>query len=371
MKKVVLSGYYGFNNIGDEAVLASMIQAIKSEIPDVEITVLSHDPGKTGKQYGVKSVNRWRLNQILPVLKGCDLFISGGGSLLQDVTGPKSIIYYLALIRMARFLGKPVMIYAQGIGPVQRSWARKLTGRVLNKVDLITVRDEESRADLESMGVCRPPVKVTVDPVLGWEKPTGRVLPDSLKSLDLARGNCIGISLRSWPGLNGLELAELGDYLVQKGFQVVFLPFHFPGDIAVCREVAKLMKEESHIIKENLSALDMMDVVGKMHLVIGMRLHALIMSGAQGIPFVAISYDPKVERFSRLMGQAVACSVENMSCQDLRKVVEQILADYSLIKETLRDKGAVYRSKARQTAKWAAQLMNNCLPDIKEVTYEE
>jgi polysaccharide pyruvyl transferase CsaB len=358
-KKVVISGYYGFNNIGDEAVLASVIQALRREMPGLDITVLSHDPLKTEKEYGVKAANRWRIAQIWPVLKGCDLFISGGGSLLQDVTGPKSILYYLALIWMACFLKKPVMIYAQGIGPVKRPWARKLMGLVLNKVDLISVRDEESRADLEAMRISRPPVKVTVDPVMGLEEPKERVLPESLKHLDRTKGKLAGISLRHWPGLKHEELAELGDFLVRRGFQVVFLPFHFPGDIAVCREVAKLMKEKSYLIKDNLSALDMMNVVGEMDLVIGMRLHALIMAGAQRVPFAAVSYDPKVERYARQMGQAVACSVETLSCQDLQKVVEQILANYSLIKETLSDKGAACRNQARQTAKWAAELLNN------------
>ncbi|MGI6685692.1 MAG: polysaccharide pyruvyl transferase CsaB [Bacillota bacterium] len=359
MKKVILSGYYGFNNIGDEAVLASIIQALQREIPEVQVTVLSNDPSKTEKQYGVKAVNRWSLPQIIPVLKGCDLFISGGGSLLQDVTGPKSIIYYLALIRLARFFRKPVMIYAQGIGPINRPWARNLVGRVLNKVNLITLRDEDSRADLASMGVTRPPIMVTADPVLGWENQNERVIPENLKNLDWDQGKFVGISLRHWPGLNPGELAELGDYLVKEGFQPIFLPFHFPGDISVCREVAKLMKEESYLIKDNLSALEMMDIIGKMDLVIGMRLHALIMSGAQGVPFVAISYDPKVERFTKQMGQTAACSVENMSCKDLKKIVEQNLENYSLIKEKLLEKGATYRKDAQETAKWAAKLMDN------------
>lgn len=360
MKKIVLSGYYGFNNIGDEAVLAAMIQSLQKEIPDVMITVLSNDPMKTEKQYGVKAVNRWRLEQIISGLRDCDLFISGGGSLLQDVTGKKSILYYLALIYLALIWKKKVMIYAQGIGPVQRPWAKKLMGRVLNKVDLITVRDEVSRDDLALVGVCRPPIVVTVDPVMGWEEPRGRPLPESLQSLPWDEGKFVGISLRHWPGLDLGELADLCDHLVQQGFQMIFLPFHFPGDICVCRDVAKLMKEESYLIKDNLSSAEMMNVVGKMHLVIGMRLHALIMAGTQGIPFVSISYDPKVERFARLMGQVAACSVENMSCSDLKKSVEQILRDYSLIKESLLKKAEACRSEAQETAKLAVKLINNC-----------
>lgn len=356
-KNVVLSGYYGFNNIGDEAVLVSIIQALRRELPDVHITVLSNDPVKTEKQYGVKAVNRWRPEQIAAVLRNCDLFISGGGSLLQDVTGPKSILYYLALIRWAGWWKRPVMIYAQGIGPVKRPWAQKLMGRILNKVDFITVRDDFSRRDLEAVGVNRTPIVVTVDPVMGWEETEEKLIPENLQFLNRGEGKFAGISLRHWAGMDTAQMADLCDHLVEQGFQVIFLPFHFPGDISVCREVAKLMKQKSYLIKDNLTPEVMMQVVGKMHFVIGMRLHALIMAGTQGIPFVAVSYDPKVERYAQLMGQAVACSVETMSCSDLKDVVEQILRDYSLIKEDLLDKALACRSKARETAQLAVKLI--------------
>lgn len=358
MKKIVLSGYYGFNNIGDEAVLASIVQSLKKEIPQVMITVLSNEPIKTRKQYEVESVNRWNLAQIITALRESDLFISGGGSLLQDVTGKKSILYYLALIYLARILKKPVMLYAQGIGPVERPWARKLMGRVLNKVDLITVRDQASCDDLLAVGVLRPPIVVTVDPVMGWEESEDRQLPENLQNFNWTEEKFIGISLRHWPGLNIEELASLSDYLVQIGFKVIFLPFHFPGDISVCRDVAKLMKEKSYLIKDNLSPAEMMEVVGKMHLVIGMRLHALIMSAAQSVPFVSISYDPKVDRFAKLMEQMTACSVDNMSCGDLKNRVEQILGDYSLTKESLQEKNETCRIKARETASLAGKLIN-------------
>lgn len=359
MKRIVLSGYYGFNNIGDEAVLIAIIQALKKEIPDVEIIVLSQDPPKTEKQMNVQAVNRWCLPQIIGAIKECDLLISGGGSLLQDVTGKKSILYYLGIITIARWWKKPAMIYAQGIGPVQSSWARKMVRNVLNKMDLITVRDEASGEDLSSMGVTRPPMHVTVDPVMGMERPEEIQILDKFPYLNEEEGKLVGFCLRQWPGLALEELAALGDDLAERGFKVVFLPFHFPEDISVCRDVAKLMKQENHLIKDNLSPMEMMGVVGKMDLVIGMRLHALIMAGAQGIPFVAIEYDPKVGRYANLMGQETACSVETMSCENLRNKVEQIMAEYSLIKEGLEQKAASYRLEAQKSAQWAAEMLKD------------
>lgn len=148
MAKVVLSGYYGFDNIGDEAILLSIIQALKERKADIDITVLSHNPQRTSNLYGVKAVNRWSLKEVKATLKDSDLLISGGGSLLQDITGIKSLLYYLGVVGLARRLGKPVFFYAQGIGPVDGWLGRRLMRLTVNRVEAVTVRDEQSRDDL-------------------------------------------------------------------------------------------------------------------------------------------------------------------------------------------------------------------------------
>lgn len=355
MKKVVLSGYYGFNNIGDEAVLAAIIQALQREIPQVEISVLSHDPPNTEKLYGVQGVNRWRLKEIVSAIKRTDIFISGGGSLLQDVTGSKSIIYYLALILLAEIFRKPVLIYAQGIGPVKRSWARRFMALVLNRVTMITVRDELSGKDLAAMGVEKPPILVTVDPVLGLSGfPKSPSRKDEINKQEMT----VGISLRSWPGLDLGEVAILADYLVNQGFKVIFLPFHFPEDVTTCQKARDLMTGKSDLIQENLTVHEMIKALSRIDLVIGMRLHALIMAAAQGIPFVAISYDPKVERFTKQMGQRLACSVADLKGRNLIEAVEQTIENYSLIKKELLAQGQAYQSLAYRPAVEAAKILN-------------
>ncbi len=194
MKNIVLSGYYGFNNTGDEAVLASMIQTLRQEMSHIDLTVLSHNPEQTERRYEVQAVNRWRLGRIIPAIRACDLFISGGGSLLQDVTGAKSILYYLALIQLARWLKKPVMIYAQGIGPVNRIWARKLMSKILNKVNFISVRDQVSADDLKRWGISRPRIIVTADPVMGWDPPDTGFVPEGLRTCVIGQG----LTLVNW-----------------------------------------------------------------------------------------------------------------------------------------------------------------------------
>ncbi|MDO4542638.1 MAG: polysaccharide pyruvyl transferase family protein, partial [Bacillota bacterium] len=122
MIKVCISGYYGFDNAGDEAILFAMIRGLRKEFPNIEISVLSNEPEKTAAAYGVTAYDRWKWWQIHKAIMSSDILISGGGGLLQDVTGKKSIMYYTQVMKMALRRKRPVFIFSQGVGPVNDSW---------------------------------------------------------------------------------------------------------------------------------------------------------------------------------------------------------------------------------------------------------
>ena len=153
MLRIAVSGYYGFKNAGDDAILMALVTTIRALAPGAEITVLSHSPAETRQLYGVRAINRWNPFGIIWTLLRSDLLLSGGGGLLQDVTGVRSICYYLVVVALALAVGKPVVYYAQGVGPVRTRFGRWLTRIVSNRVDLITVRDQASRDDLLAMGI--------------------------------------------------------------------------------------------------------------------------------------------------------------------------------------------------------------------------
>ena len=167
MKKIVISGYYGFNNLGDEAVLAGIISLLKKKNKELKITVLSAAPQKTAEKFGVQAVSRTSLIQILAALAEADLFISGGGSLLQDVTGNFSVPYYLGLAWLAKLQGTKTVYYAQGAGPLQQKWSQLLTALSLNRFQLLGVRDQASKNLLKEIGV-KKDIQLTVDPVLAF-----------------------------------------------------------------------------------------------------------------------------------------------------------------------------------------------------------
>lgn len=353
MVRAVISGYYGFHNLGDEAVLYSMLQVLRERDPDFRPVVLSADPEYTARAYGVEAVNRWKPGEVIMALQKADMLISGGGSLLQDVTGIKNLAYYLGVVWLARMLGKPVIFYAQGIGPVKSSLGRYMVARAASGVSAITVRDEESRADLLAMGV-KKPVAVTADPVLGLDPETvsrepGRVI---LQAAGVKPGNgpLAGISVRPWEGDRWQSIiAGVCDRLAQKGMQVIFLPMQHPADLQISEAVVEMMSERSVILRRSCSVPEMLSVVSNLDLLVGMRLHSLIFAAVLGVPPVGVAYDPKVERFLSRLGLEPAGSPDNLDGEALLGSVESALA---LGRQELLQRVAPLRERAREGAKF-------------------
>ena len=117
---VIISGAHGMGNIGDEAALSGILSDLRSLDPSMPICVLSRSPKQSSATHSVKSIHSFNIPAIYRALSSCSLFISGGGTLIQDGTSTKSLLYYLAIIRLAKFFGLKTMLYANGIGPIIR-----------------------------------------------------------------------------------------------------------------------------------------------------------------------------------------------------------------------------------------------------------
>lgn len=348
--KVVLSGYYGFDNVGDEAILYSIITALKDVDPAVEITVLSNQPDKTEETYGVKAVNRWKLKEVAKVIKQADGLISGGGSLLQDETGGRSVIYYTGVMLMARFFGKPFFVYAQGMGPLNQTFNQRLTKFALQKAAKITVRDVESKQLLARIGV-KKAIELVPDPVLG-------ISSENLQSEWLAESGLrepfITVSVRDWLSEEPYKqrLAETLDELAQN-YRIVFIPMHGEHDKRSSEDVMKLMKEEAMIAPFAASIEEKIAIIRSSHLLIGMRLHALIFAAVGHTPFVALSYDPKIDSFARMVEQPIGGHVEQSWTKDtLLQAIEEQLDNH----EKAREKLATYEQKAKKLSKQTARF---------------
>ena len=359
MKTVVISGYYGFDNLGDEALLQAIVEPLQEMVPGVRIIVLSAQPAKTARQYNVEAEDRFSPLRIFSALKKADLLISGGGSLLQDVTGPFTIPYYLSIVTLAKILGKPVMFYAQGVGPVNRGFSKTLVRLVADRADAITLRDEESKEILHQIGVRRPPITVTADPVFGLSGngETGNLL----QQFGLTKGPkpMAAIAAREWQGLSGYKkaLAAAADYLAAGGWEVVLLPMQFPADLKTCEEIKGLMRHPVKIIERHPSVNELMMLTKEFDLLIGMRLHALIFAANNLVPLIGLSYDPKVWQFMEQVGQPVISDISAVTAEMLVNYIEGVVSRKDEIKKELAVITALLRERARENSIQAMKIL--------------
>ena len=313
--KVVISGYYGFDNCGDEAVLLAMIRGLKKIRPDTRMVVLSGNPKKTRDTYAVEAVNRRNPFIIAYELLTCRLFISGGGSLLQDVTSTKSLRYYLALINMASTLGKRTMIYSQGIGPLSRGKNRKRVSRALNRCHVISVRDRHSAGMLRGLGIARD-ILVTCDPVMSLcaEDVDIEGIEAVLREIGIpgneaeTRRPLLLAAVRSWGDNSHIgPVSEFLDKRAKSGWDVLLAPAHYPDDKAAMDEISRRMTEKPYLLDKCLTACEFLALTARADMVFSMRLHGLVCALAVGTPMLGLSYDPKVDAFMEQAGLEGYC----------------------------------------------------------------
>lgn len=354
--KIALSGYYGFDNAGDEALLSAICLTIKKIEPKAGFVVFSGAPEKTRRIHRLPAINRMNPFKVLRELWTSDLLISGGGSLLQDVTGPLSLPYYIAVIALAKLLNRPVIFYAQGIGPINRRFSKLLMRLVANRVDFITLRDADSLRLLKDMGVNSPPIKITADPVFTLDASfvdtqKAQVL---LQQYGIKEEKIFGVSVREWAPLDGYQetLARVLDYMAKRGYQIVFIPLNYPNDLAESRRVAQIMEEKSFVIDKNLTSVEYLALISKFDVLIGMRLHSLIFAANRGIPFAGISYDPKIDAFLKSFNLTPISGDHEYICREIEKLLEnqQLIA-------TISNQANRMRSLAEENAHLALSLI--------------
>ncbi|HUW63976.1 MAG TPA: polysaccharide pyruvyl transferase CsaB [Spirochaetia bacterium] len=362
MPSIAISGYYGFNNCGDEAMLGAMVAALRDRLPGCDLTVFSKDPQTTESFHGVRAVARDNLWAILGCLSRADLLISGGGGLLQDVTGWPSIAYYLGVVKLARLQNKPVFFYGQGIGPVRTNLGRVLMRNVVNQVNLITVRDEGSREELERLGVRKPPVRVTADPALGLDVHAA----DAGRGWQLLSGTgatpglpVAGVSVRNWRGSSAYldVIARVADDLSREGWQVVLVPMHYPADLGPSREVLERMHTRGFLLEQPCSYLDLLDVFTAFRFIVGMRLHFLIFGALFNLPLAGIAYDPKINHFLKLMDLPLSQPVAELDYATLTGRVRWLLSE----REALGEKTAGIVASLKKKAETSADLVRDFL----------
>ena len=311
-KGILIAGYYGAGNTGDEAILSGMLTALRTQGIE-NITVLSRNPEETRALHGVDSIPCGRRQEgliaVYRQLRHSQLFILGGGGLLQDHTS-RVVPYWLSRVALALAAGTPVMYYAQGVGPLKTGKAQKLVGFISNKVRYITVRDEGSRHLLQDLGVDQVPLEVTADPALGIKLTSeGRELLKGAAGVSFSQDKInVAVSLRSWDGDKEylpVLVEALEGLRRQFPLRYVFFPFQYGCDEQVSKVVMESLSGEGDcMVCGKHSPEQIAAMLREMDAVIAMRLHAVILSALSGVPAFGLVYDPKVKCFMERAGLA-------------------------------------------------------------------
>lgn len=323
VRRILVCGYYGFANTGDEAILVALLEDLRANYPRVDIVVMAGSPGSIVGEYGVEAFHWQDVARLTDEARRSDLMVLGGGGLFQDhqgfqpaqilTSGHGTIGYYAGFALLAGMTSTPLVIYGVGVGPISSANGRDYTRMAFGCASAATVRDEASLALLSVIGADTSRVRVTADPV--WTlKPAPFATAHQilhLEGVELTGTSTIGIAVRPWGALSwARELAVALDHLVaERDALILFVPFQdspHPQEndahaaLAVMRQMERC--ERTAIIRGAYTPEERMAILGSCDLVIGMRLHAVIFAANARVPVVALSYDPKVEIVMERLG---------------------------------------------------------------------
>lgn len=362
--RIGISGSYGGLNLGDEAILQSMIAQFRATLP-AEITVFTRDPGDTLRRHDVErvvAVRTFSRAEIAPEIERLDLFILGGGGILYDADAQT----YLREALVALESGVPVMLYAIGAGPLKDSKVQELVRQRLNRATMITVRERSAQKVLEEAGVERE-IVVTADPALLLEPeplPAGAV---QLEGLGRARP-VIAISVRE-PGVAAPDiderfyhslLANAADFAVDRfDADVVFVPMErsmldTQHSHAV---IARMFRaQRATVLKGEYTPGQLLTLMGRFRFVLGMRLHFLIFAALAGVPFIALPYASKVSGFLEDLRIATP-PIEHVNAGRLIAYLDECWDRRDALRAQIADALPALQQRARQSHAMAMELL--------------
>lgn len=365
MFQVAISGSYGGINLGDEAILQSIVAELRRSLP-VEITVFSRDAKDTLERHHVEravTIRNLTRDEARAEVERLDLLILGGGGILYD----RDAEAYLREVFLAHEIGVPVLVYAISAGPLQTPAARKAVREALNRAAIITVRDRQGRQLLEEVGVTQE-IRVTADPALLMEP---EPLPEEAwkrEGFELG-GRLVGFSVREpGPAAPDIDvghyhalLANAADFMVDRlDAEVVFMPLERKKmDVQHSHAVIAQMQhaQQATVLKGDYTSGQLISLIGQFEFCVGMRLHFLIFAALQNVPFVALPYASKVAGFVEDLQMDVP-PLKHVNTGQLIAHIDRSWDHRNEIRERIRRLLPEIQARAKQTNELAVQLLS-------------
>ncbi len=304
MARVVIAGWVGSSNLGDELVLKALLRKLRDR--EATIVAISTDPAATRRDHRIHAVDHRRLDAIDRLIAGADVLVFGGGGLLQDETSRFNLPYHLSRIGNAKARKIPFAMVGMGVGPLRTNLGHTLVRKAFDGAVLGSVRDRDSGVVLEAMGLDRP--ELAADLAL------------SLLSPVVAAEDRIGVSLRPWHGGSALPVAAtwrkgldeddwfapamaraLDEVAARTGLGIHLIAFQAGRDDRVNQQVAGLMKTPATMASPTLDGI--LDEVGRCRAMISLRYHGAIAATLAHRPSVLVGYSDKVTSLAHDLGE--------------------------------------------------------------------
>lgn len=374
--KIGIVGNYGNNNNGDEAILLGIITQLTThfEVQSSDITVFSNNPEQTKERYGVDSYPLYykkgsaaktfleTVKQSRKILKNLDLVIVGGGGILMDLYKREAPLYGTYGI-LGKMLGAKVVVYGCGAGPLTSSIGKFFIKRLATAADSISVRDPESKALLESVGVTKE-VQIIGDPAFTLTTEKKHQMSSKIEKIGVTAVPYFNI--KYWPEADEEKYQSyvqgmaknLDELIEKKNVDVTFFSTKYPQDVWVTKDIFEAMnrKDRAVVNEEHLSPAQLIDFCGQMDVVIGTRLHSIILSLDAETPVIGVGYHHKVEHFMQMVGKADQClSMSDISVSDQQflSVIEKMDSNWE---ETQKEASRISAGLKEKAAKGLQQF---------------
>lgn len=359
---VIINGYYGYKNTGDDALLQAMIENVRATNKNARITVLSASPKETSYRYSVNSIHRYNVLRILKEMKHASLFISGGGSLLQDVTSTKSLFYYSEMIKLAKRFGMKIMIYANGFGPINKKKNLDVVKKSLLCADYISMREPQSASELKEL-LPQLDIQTTADPAFSLGEVSDAWKTKLLAKLGLESGkNYFAVSVRDWQDNDKNLTEKIAEFCnhtyTNHNLIPVFVSMQNSKDLAISEKIIDKLSCPSVLISK-VTAKELISILGDMTFTIGMRLHFLVFSVISATPPIPLSYDPKIISMIKYIGLDAPLNASNVDLDALINKANYIIDNRDILSKHLSDRRKEMHELNLLDAKKANSLINS------------
>jgi len=353
VKKILICGYFGFGNAGDELILENVSFGIKNEIPDADFTAMYKKPPAINYVPQLRLMDRWNPFSVIKQLLNTNLVICAGG-LFQDLTGSLSLWYYLAIIFLAKMFGKKVLLFGVDFTPINGKLNKWFLKKTLLFVDKICARSEGSMKFLEELGVERN-VILTADSVFSQA-----YLGSGIPKPDTNKLKKVGIILK-FNGKNENEyLSIISDMCASLrnnlNADIVFIPFHLERDLEISLKAASRFKFGVSIERWQ-KPQDLFEIINSVDFLLSQRFHALIAGVMLKVPMLGISDDKKLEFFFNELGQKHLI-LNKIEVNKIAGIVKAVWDTRNAFKNSLIKKLPVLKSRSFLNIKQAINLLS-------------